>query len=308
VTTGPLVRAAQALATRRRRLDLDDPIIDDPFRRRSMKRYAVLAAVLAAVSTPALAQTMATPAMAPLTTEGFRTMAMAGDAFEIESSRLALERSRNPAVRRYAQEMIRDHAMTSQALNGGQPVYTTGYGAAPSAAGGTATGALGGAVVGGLVGGPVGAAVGAGVGATAGSAGAAAGGSPSATGSTATGAVGGAVIGGLVGGPIGALAGAGIGATTGGISGGARGIAAIDPRKAAMLNELSQLEGRQFDAAYVQYQVMSHRETVAMYASYAQSGTNPAMRAYTQQALPHLEHHLMMAERLAGGRTRSSMR
>ncbi len=271
-----------------------------------MKRYAVLAAVLAAVSTPALAQTMAAPAMAPLTTEGFRTMAMAGDAFEIESSRLALERSRNPAIRRYAQEMIRDHAMTSQALNGGQPVYATGSGAAPAA--GAATGALGGAVVGGLVGGPVGAAVGAGVGATAGTAGAAAGSGPSATGSTASGAVGGAVIGGLVGGPIGALAGAGIGATTGGISGGARGIAAIDPRKAAMLNELSQLEGREFDAAYVQYQVMSHRETVAMYASYAQSGTDPAMRAFTQQALPHLQHHLMMAERLAGGRTRSSMR
>ena len=37
-------------------------------------------------------------------------MAMMSDSFEIASSRLALERSRNPRVLAYAQNMIQDHA------------------------------------------------------------------------------------------------------------------------------------------------------------------------------------------------------
>src|SRR3712207_1570997 len=122
-----------------------------------MKRYIVLAALLSAVS-PAGAQTMApgaasvAPAM-PLTPQTFRQMAMVSDTFEIESSRLALQRSRNPRVRAFAQQMVRDHTMTSEAMMG-RP-------------GGAGAGLVTGAVVGGVVGGPVGAVVGAGVGATA---------------------------------------------------------------------------------------------------------------------------------------------
>lgn len=239
-----------------------------------MKKYLALAALMASVATPVLAQQgmmmapgqpmmapgqpmMAPMAMAPMTTEGFRQMAMASDAFEIESSRLALERSRNPAIRRFAQMMIRDHAMTSQALNGGVPVYT---GAGP--AGGAVSGTAVGAGVGFLAGGPVGAAVGAGVGAA-----------------------------------TGATAGSG---QMGGI--------ALDARHADMLNQLAALNGRQFDGAYVQMQVMSHQEAVAMYAAYAQGGDEPSMRSFAQQALPSLQQHLAMAQRLGGGRGTRAMR
>ncbi len=52
----------------------------------------------------------------------FRQMAMISDAFEIESSRLALSRSLNPAVRRFAQRMIVDHVATAQAIMGGVPL------------------------------------------------------------------------------------------------------------------------------------------------------------------------------------------
>jgi predicted outer membrane protein len=132
-----------------------------------MKKSLAFAALLACAATPAFAQglVMAAPpgAMAPMSTEGFRLMAMQSDAFEIESSRMALQRSRNPGVQRFAQMMIGDHAATSQALNGGRPVYG---GPAGSTIGGAATGA----VVGAVVGGPVGAVVGGAVGATAGSA------------------------------------------------------------------------------------------------------------------------------------------
>jgi predicted outer membrane protein len=126
-----------------------------------MKKHVALAALLSALAAPALAQpaVVAAPgaAMAPISGAQFRQMAMMSDMFEIESSRLALQRSRNPAVQRFANEMVQDHQATSAALNGGTAV-----------ASGTLGGAAGGAIVGGVIGGPVGAAVGAGVGATAG--------------------------------------------------------------------------------------------------------------------------------------------
>jgi putative membrane protein len=51
-----------------------------------------------------------------MSSEGFRAMALQSDALELSSSQLALQRSRNPAVRSFARRMIRDHSMTSQAL------------------------------------------------------------------------------------------------------------------------------------------------------------------------------------------------
>src|SRR3954462_13925258 len=84
-----------------------------------MKRYIALAALMAAFATPAAAQGVAlapAPMLAPMTSEGFRAMALQSDSFEIQSSQLARQRSRTPAVRSFAQRMIRDHSMTSQAL------------------------------------------------------------------------------------------------------------------------------------------------------------------------------------------------
>lgn len=52
--------------------------------------------------------------MSPLSAPGFAAMAGSSDLFEIESSRLALERSRNPAVRSFAQMMIDHHTRTTQ--------------------------------------------------------------------------------------------------------------------------------------------------------------------------------------------------
>jgi putative membrane protein len=84
-----------------------------------MKRYIALAALMAAFATPAAAQSVAVaraPLLVPMTAEGFRAMALQSDAFEIASSQLALQQSRNPAVRSFARQMVQDHSMTSQAL------------------------------------------------------------------------------------------------------------------------------------------------------------------------------------------------
>jgi predicted outer membrane protein len=275
-----------------------------------MNKFVALGALMASLATPAMAQTA--PMAVPTDREGFRQMAMMSDAFEITSSQLALERSRNPRVRAYAQQMINDHAATSQALNGGTAVY----GASGQIVGGTATGALAGAGVGALVGGPVGAAVGAGIGASTGAtAGAASAPGTPASGSTVTGTLAGAGVGALVGGPVGAAVGAGIGATTGATAGAAadstgavgtpiRTAVPLDARKAAMLNQLASTSGPQFDRLYGQAQRMAHQEALAVYTAYAQNGRDPAMVQYTQSVIPHLQQHAAAARRLPGGGSR----
>jgi predicted outer membrane protein len=270
-----------------------------------MKKYVALAALLASVSAaPASAQTV-------MDSQTYRMMAAQSDAFEIASSQLALERSRNPVVRRYAQQMIQDHSMTSQALNGGRPVYS----ASGEFIGGSLSGTLAGAGIGALIGGPVGAAVGAGVGATAGAtAGAATSGSPSTAGGTATGALAGAGVGALVGGPVGAAVGAGVGATTGAAAGRTVDVQAtgsvtpirlgvpMPPDKTAMLNQLASTSGPQFDRLYGQAQRMGHQEALALHSSYAQAGNDPSLRQFAASVVPHIEHHAMDAQRLPGGR------
>lgn len=54
--------------------------------------------------------------MSPLSAPGYMAMAASSDMFEIESSRLALQRSRHPAVRQFAQMMITDHTRTSSEM------------------------------------------------------------------------------------------------------------------------------------------------------------------------------------------------
>jgi predicted outer membrane protein len=222
-----------------------------------MKKYVALAALLASVSTPAFAQTM-------IDSQTFRTMAAQSDAFEIASSRLALERSRNQRVLNYAQNMIQDHSQTSQALNGGRAVYS----ASGEWLGSTATGALAGAGVGALVGGPVGAAVGAGVGAT-----------------------------------TGAAAGSGEVQATGSVTPIRLGVP-LSPDKTAMLNQLASTSGPQFDRLYAQAQVMAHQEALGLYQSYAQAGTDPALRQFAVSVIPHLEQHYANAQRLQGTSSR----
>ncbi|MBZ6078334.1 DUF4142 domain-containing protein [Microvirga puerhi] len=270
-----------------------------------MKKYIVLAALLTTASAPALAQ--------PMTGQTFRMMAEQSDAFEIAASRMALERSRNPRVRVFAQNMITDHGQTSAALNGGQPVYA----ANGEWLGGTVGGTLAGAGIGALVGGPVGAAVGAGVGATTG----AVAGAPSAGPSTGAGAVGGGLagagVGALVGGPVGAAVGAGVGAATGGVAGRTADVQStgsiraaapirlpvqLDAEKTQMLNQLASTSGPQFDRLYGRYQRAAHQETLAVYEQYAQTGTDPALVTFAQSVIPHLENHLADARRLPGGR------
>ncbi|WP_342153144.1 DUF4142 domain-containing protein [Methylorubrum sp. SB2] len=233
-----------------------------------LKNYAVASALVAVMATPAFAQS----------TGDFRTDALQANSFEIQSSQIALQKSRNPAVRAFAKEAIRDHHAAAVALTGG------GRDAVAGGMGGP---------IGGLIEAPLqiaGGAVGA-----------------------ATGAAAGVVGGTLQGGPVGGLQGAGTGAARGAAAGtrafdvdttagtglGGR----LNPQQQQMLAELSAAPaGPQFDRLYGRQQVMSHQMSLQMHQSYAQSGPNPALRNYAQQAVPVLQEHYTMAQRLPGAR------
>jgi predicted outer membrane protein len=204
----------------------------------------------------------------------FRTEAMQANAFEVQSAQIALQKSRNPRIRSYAQEALRDHRAANVAL-----------------AGGANGGAMAdGGPIGGLIAAPLavaGGAVGAGVGA-------------------ATGVVGGT----LAGGPVGGLEGAGSGAARGAAAGSRMGrmettgsgtMVPPNAQQQAMLAELSATPaGQRFDRLYVSQQVKSHQMAIGMTQAYAQSGPNPALRTYAQQVLPSLQEHYGMLQRMPG--------
>jgi predicted outer membrane protein len=93
-----------------------------------MTKSALLAAFglsVAALSTPVLAQEPLAVRVAPqfngteapvTDTSDFRAAALRSDAVSIESSRIALERSRNPRVRQYAHNVLVERKATTQAL------------------------------------------------------------------------------------------------------------------------------------------------------------------------------------------------
>ncbi|KQT76958.1 DUF4142 domain-containing protein [Methylobacterium sp. Leaf466] len=233
------------------------------------KTYAAFTAAVAVISAPAAAQTM----------QGdFRMAAMQANAFEIQSSQIALDKSRNPAVLRFARDAVRDHRAANVALAGGERNVM----------------ASNGGPIGGLIEAPLAVAGGA-VGA-------------------ATGAAAGVVGGTLSGGPVGAVEGLGNGAARGASTGSRMMTRDVDttagttmvplnPQQQQMLAELAAApSGQRFDRLYGSMQVQSHEMTIGMYRSYAATGTNPALRAHAEQALPVLEGHYRMAQALPGAR------
>jgi putative membrane protein len=78
---------------------------------------AALALCLAAGASPALAQTPPPPPPAEAKTAAMPYVMAAGasDQFEIQSSQIALQKTQNPAVRKYADMLIKHHQKTTAA-------------------------------------------------------------------------------------------------------------------------------------------------------------------------------------------------
>jgi putative membrane protein len=93
-----------------------------------MRQFLIAAAGAAALvggCAAPMAEDMGTAAAVPEEVAGMPTrapaymaMAASSDMFEIESSRLALQMSRNPAVRQFAQMLINDHSRMSSEMMG----------------------------------------------------------------------------------------------------------------------------------------------------------------------------------------------
>lgn len=76
--------------------------------------------------------------------------------------------------------------------------------------------------------------------------------------------------------------------------------AALDPRHLAMINDLSTVQGPEFDRRYVAQQVVAHREAIAMLQGYIQNSDSPALRQLAQQTLQATQAGLQALRMLPG--------
>jgi putative membrane protein len=65
------------------------------------------------------------------------------------------------------------------------------------------------------------------------------------------------------------------------------------------LASLQGLTGPEFDRAYMRQQVLAHTEALVVQQSYAQAGKDPNLRRAAQSAVPLIQSHLQMAQKLA---------
>lgn len=66
----------------------------------------------------------------------------------------------------------------------------------------------------------------------------------------------------------------------------------------AMLAQIRSLEGAQFDAAYLQQQLVSHQETVNLLLWEIDNGQSPALTNYAADTLAEVMHHLATVQQL----------
>ncbi|WP_181832682.1 DUF4142 domain-containing protein [Bosea caraganae] len=71
-----------------------------------------------------------------------------------------------------------------------------------------------------------------------------------------------------------------------------------DEKRLAVLRDLGNLQGAEFDRAYVLAQQKANEETEAMFAAYAQSGSDEELKSFASKALPMLQDYAKQAKKL----------
>jgi len=150
----------------------------------------------------------APPAAAVTSAAVFVPTAASSNLFEIESSRLALRRARDPEVRRFARQMIRDHNLATRRM--ATVLRSTGMPVPPPA---------------------------------------------------------------------------------------------LNAKHQQMLSSVE--TAADFDAAYVNAQLMAHQEAVALFTSYSASGDVPQLASFAGETLPVLQMHLDHVQSLNGAAARA---
>jgi predicted outer membrane protein len=289
--------------------------------------YAV-AFVAAAIGVGALAQSTQ-PASGTSTTQSvdslFLQAATAGNAFEVETSRLALQKSNNNAIKAFAQRMIDDHTKAQQSVNNllnqlqrGNNTGATGGGSVPTTGGSnnngsnTATGSstgssTGSTSTGGNSSGTSSTNATSSTGSTTGSSG---------TNTTGTGTNSSGGTGNTSSNATGTGTGGGTPTTSSGNSTATQGNqgnpanfnqstagtatlnASLTADQQIKVLALSRLSGAQFNTVYVREQINAHEATIQLFRYAASYATNAQVKAYATQTLPTLQKHYAEALRL----------
>lgn len=64
------------------------------------------------------------------------------------------------------------------------------------------------------------------------------------------------------------------------------------------MQKLQNLSGPAFDKAFVRDEIKDHRKDIGEFQKEAQSGSDPALKAFAEKTLPVLQKHLQMAQSL----------
>lgn len=81
--------------------------------------------------------------------------------------------------------------------------------------------------------------------------------------------------------------------------------AALDDRRTGMINNLKAAGDADFDLAYLHQQLAAHTEALTLHKEYASGGDNDALKAFANEAVPMIEHHLSGVKDAGGDKLKS---
>jgi putative membrane protein len=79
----------------------------------------------------------------------------------------------------------------------------------------------------------------------------------------------------------------------------------ISPEDHTLLGKLEGLNGTEFDKTYSQMMVKDHTTDISEFEKAYKKAKDPDVKAYAQQTLPTLRHHLMMVNQLNSNESKS---
>ncbi len=74
--------------------------------------------------------------------------------------------------------------------------------------------------------------------------------------------------------------------------------AGLDTRRSSMIDHLRKADDADFDKRYLEQQQMAHSETETLLSGYGESGDNPQLASLARSALPMVQRHKAMVERM----------
>jgi len=72
--------------------------------------------------------------------------------------------------------------------------------------------------------------------------------------------------------------------------------AALDSSSQKKIDKLNDTKPEDFASEYDPMQVSAHKDAVSLFERYAKGGDNPKLKDWAGKTLPHLQHHLEMAQ------------